>query len=76
MFRIDPKIQFQESLGRRIKQVRQEKKIKSKDLAAKLGVQPSYFCDVEAGLRNISAYLLWRVEKELGQIPKDDFKCE
>lgn len=74
MFEIDPKVKFQESLGAKIKRIREERGIEAKAVASHLGVTPGYICEVEAGRRNISAFLAWQIEKVLGPIETKDIE--
>jgi ribosome-binding protein aMBF1 (putative translation factor) len=69
-----PEVRYREELGFRILQKRQAKGWVVRDLANKLDLSISYMTQVEAGQKNISAFLLWRIESILGRINTRDIK--
>lgn len=68
MGKADPKQEFQQHLGFKITQARDEKFMTKKTLAEMLDVNASYIGELEAGNKSISAFILWRIEQVLGPV--------
>lgn len=63
---------IQKLFGKRVKKIRKEKGIKQKDFAESIGLDRSYYVDVEAGNRNISLINIEKIanglEKSISEI--------
>lgn len=64
---------LQEKIGRRIKALREEKKLKQEDLAWQSNLDRSYMNHVENGKRNISITSLEKIVKDGLKMTFSDF---
>ena len=53
-------------LGRRIKELRSDRKWSQEELAAKCGIDRSYMSGIERGVRNITLLRLLKIAEALG----------
>ena len=51
--------------GKRLRQIRLEKKISQEQLAFKSGLHRTYICDIERGVRNVSLVNIEKIAKGL-----------
>lgn len=59
---------FYKALGEALRQRRELDKMTQLTLAKKLGMRSSSICEYEAGLRRISVYKLYTIEKFIGPV--------
>ena len=57
---------IQEELGKRIKQLRNERKISQEKFALSIGMDRTYFASVEAGNRNVSLLNIEKIASGFG----------
>ena len=51
--------------GKKLRQIRQEKKLSQEQLAFKSGLHRTYICDIERGARNVSLVNIEKIAKAL-----------
>jgi len=59
-------IEIRETIGLRIKQVRQQRHLPAKTIAGKLGITRSALTLIEGGRNNVNAVTLWKIACLLG----------
>jgi len=64
---------IKESLGKRMKTIRQKKKMSQEELAFESGLHRTYISDIERGARNVSVVNIEKIAKALGVSVKDLF---
>lgn len=61
--------EFRDEIGRSMRFLRRAADLTQSDLAGKLGLKSAGFiCEIEKGQKTPSAYLLFKIERELGSI--------
>lgn len=66
-------IKEDESLARKIRQIREEKELTQKELAERIGAHYFYITAIETGKRGVSLRMIYRIAKALGVKVKDLF---
>ncbi len=66
-------MKLQEKVGKRIMQLRKEKKFSQQDLASEANIERSHLTVIESGKKNISLTTLERLMEALGKGPKEFF---
>ena len=64
---------IEEAVGRRIKELRWERRETQESLSDKIGMSRSYFASIELGQRNVSAKILMKILDGLEVTPKEFF---
>lgn len=65
---------LQKQIGKRIKQLRAERKMKQKELAAECGLEVAHLSRIEAGGQNLTLKMLVRIAKALETEVSDFFQ--
>lgn len=63
--------QFQILIGSWVRAKRRAADLTQSELAKRVGIPSAsagYICDIEKGRKSLNAYLLYRIEKEVGEI--------
>lgn len=66
-------MKLQEKVGKRIMQLRKEKKFSQQDLASEANIERSHLTVIESGKKNISLTTLQRIMEALEVSPKEFF---